>query len=74
MSRIGAFHYFAAERIRPVEDDKFLSLHRALNLHRQCHRPDESVIAAADILEIANKDVDILELFSARGARSPYKL
>ena len=55
-----AFHARAAERIRPVEHDDFDPCRRRRS-HHERRRPDERVVARADILEVDDHRVDLAQ-------------
>ena len=59
----------AAERVRPVEDDDRNPARRA-GLHHERRRPDERVVAAADVRQIRDDDVEALEVLGPSG-RAP---
>ena len=59
----GSFHAQTAERIWPVEHDKFHARFAA-SFHGQAHRADERVGAAAGVLKIINQRVQALEHLS----------
>jgi len=62
------FHLDPVDRVWPVQHDEFLAISGA-GLHGQRHRPDKGVIAASDILKIADEDVNAFQGFG--GGRSP---
>jgi len=63
-----AFDGDAAQRVRPVEHDDGDARARR-GAERQRHRPDVRVVAAADVLEIDDEDVQAFEIGGRRRQR-----
>ena len=59
------FTRHAINRIRPIENDDLYARFFA-GAHAEIHRPDESVIARPDILEINEQNIEIFQHFRSR--------